>query len=213
MNMSVRACARVCGARAHMHGSVQGHSSMDANQLGPLFSLCLQGLVQLTPANEWTGGFCVVPGSHKYHDEFSKRHPHRDVQGDFLPVPEGDPIVPKGSGLMLRADPGDIILWDSRTIHCNGPAIEALSRAPASVEVPARSDLLRLVGYVCCVPAAWATPSLLEQRAQAVLEKTTSTHWPQAFVPTGYRPKWESPRTPADYTDAEARLILGNHGR
>ena len=65
----------------------------------------MQGLVLLTPANEYTGGFCVIPGSHADHDAYSRRHPYADRQGDFLPVPEDDPILTAGGRRMalLRA--------------------------------------------------------------------------------------------------------------
>ena len=113
----------------------------------------------------------------------------------------------------MRADPGDLILWDSRTIHCNSPAIHPPSDAPTGVDVPKASELLRLVGYVCCTPRAWCTPVVMKHRAKAALELTTSTHWPHAFVPTGYRPPWMPPRKPSDYSRDEVRLILGDGGR
>ena len=160
-------------------------------------------------------GFCVIPGTHKQHDAFSARHPYSDEQGDFLPVPPDDPILqsrlPSGStGYLLRAGAGDLILWDSRTIHCNGPALARPSHAPAGVAVPPPSKLLRLVGYVCMTPASWCPPTVRAKRAAAALELTTSTHWPHAFVPTGFRLPSMLPRTPADYSADEVRLILGN---
>ena len=151
-------------------------------------------------------------GTHLLHDEYSARHPYADRQGDFLPVPEGDPIL-RRQGYLVRADPGDLILWDSRTIHCNSPAIHPPSDAPTGVDVPKPSELLRLVGYVCCTPRAWCTPAVMKHRAKAALELTTSTHWPHAFVPTGYRPPWMPPRKPSDYSRDEVRLILGDGGR
>ena len=186
------------------------HCDQNATRPNRSGRVCVQGLVQLTPANEYTGGFCVIPGSHKGHEAFSRRHPSAHLQGDFLIVPDGDPLLSQASGFhLLRADPGDLILWDSRTIHCNGPAIHPPESAPSSAHVPKADELLRLVGYVCCTPASWCTTQVQQKRAQAAIEKTTSTHWPHAFVPTGYRPPWEKPRTPNDYSDLEARLILG----
>lgn len=145
------------------------------------------------------------------HDEYSRRHPHADRQGDFLAVPEGDPIL-RCPGYLVRADPGDLILWDSRTIHCNGPALYPPSSAPQGVAVPGPEDLLRLVGYVCCTPSHWAAPSVRVKRAKAALELTTSTHWPHAFVPTGFRPPWMPMRSKSDYSRDEVRLILGDTG-
>ena len=173
--------------------------------------VCVQGLVLLTPANEYTGGFCVMPGTHTQHAAFSERHPWAEQQGDFLPVPEGDEILAAG-GRLLRAEAGDLILWDSRTIHCNTPAIAPASEAPAGA-VPPRDQLLRLAGYVCFAPSSWCSPDVAEQRARAALELVTSTHWPHAYVATGQAPEWMGQRTPDDYSRAEARLVLGDHGK
>ena len=131
-------------------------------------------------------GFCVIPGSHKGHEAFSRRHPSAHAQGDFLIVPDGDPLLRDAAGFhLLRVAPGDLILWDSRTIHCNCPALHPPEKAPKEAHVPRQPhELLRLVGYVCCTPAAWCTKQVLAKRAQAAIEKTTSTHWPHAFVPT-----------------------------
>lgn len=191
------------------------HCDQNGTRPGRSGLVCVQGLVLLTPANEYTGGFCVIPGSHLDHDAFSRRHPYADGQGDFLPVPEDDPILTAHGRRMvlLRADPGDLILWDSRTIHCNGPALRPpMEGRRKGAPVPSADALLRLVGYVCCTPSRWCPPSVMAKRAKAALEMTTSTHWPHAFVPTGYRPPWWRARTPADFTPAEVRLILGDKG-
>ena len=165
--------------------------------------VCVQGLVLLTPANEYTGGFCVIPGTHHMHAEYSARHPWAESQGDFLPVPEGDPII-AGGGVLLRAAPGDLILWDSRLIHCNSPAIAPLEEAPPG-SVPPPTELKRLAGYVCFTPSAWCSPADRAKRARAALRMTTSTHWPHAFVPTGPAPSWMASRTPSDFSSAESR--------
>ena len=184
----------------------------DQNGLRPHRSgkVCVQGMVLLTPANEFTGGFCVVPGTHRQHAEYSARHPWGAEGGDFLPVPEADPILDSG-GVLLCAEPGDLVLWDSRTIHCNTPAI-ATHNANADPAVPMPHELLRLAGYVCFTPASWCPVAVLKKRARAALELTTSTHWPHDFVPTGAAPPWMVRRKPSDYTGEETRLILGDHG-
>ena len=162
------------------------HCDQNATRPGRSGKVCVQGLVQLTPAHEYTGGFCVIPGSHKGHEAFSRRHPSALAQGDFLIVPDGDPLLQEALGFhMIRASPGDLILWDSRTIHCNGPALHPPESAPADMHMPKLpNELLRMVGYVCCTPSAWVARATAHKRAQAAIEKTTSTHWPHAFVAT-----------------------------
>ena len=65
----------------------------------------------LTEANEYTGGLCVIPGTHRVHDAFSQRHPWAKTGGDFLPVPSGDPILAAGEQILLCANAGDMLLW------------------------------------------------------------------------------------------------------
>lgn len=59
---------------------------------------------------------------------------------------------------------------------------------------------------------AWPTHAVICTPSRLQLELMTSTHWPHAFVPTGYRPPWMPPRTPSDYSREEVRLILGDTG-
>ena len=187
------------------------HCDQNGTKPGRQGRVCVQGLILLTPANEYTGGFCAVPCSHKDHVAFSERHPWAKEQGDFLAVPEGDPILAAG-GRLLRAQAGDLLLWDSRTIHCNSPAIASAEAAPVGA-VPPPGELLRLAGYVCFAPARLCSPDVAEQRARAALDLVTSTHWPYSYVPTSQAPEWMGRRAMEDYSPEEVRLILGDHGR
>jgi len=90
--------------------------------------VCVQGLVTLTDANESTGGLVVVPGSHKEHRSMCERIPIAKAVGDYVPIPLTDPVLAHGSRLIC-AKAGDLILWDSRTVHCNTPAITAEAKA------------------------------------------------------------------------------------
>jgi hypothetical protein len=47
---------------------------------------CIQGVLSLTDCNELTGGLCVIPKSHLYHDELVDSLPAR-LDGNFVPVP------------------------------------------------------------------------------------------------------------------------------
>ncbi|KAL1514962.1 hypothetical protein AB1Y20_004038 [Prymnesium parvum] len=187
----------------------------DQNAMRPDRSgrVCVQGLVLLTPANKWTGGLCVIPGSHLYHEEFSQRHPWAATQGDFLVAARDDPVLDVGEHLLLCANAGDMLLWDSRIIHCNSPGLDPVSSAPEDA-VPPEDELLRLVGYVCCTPTSMSSSEVRLHRAVAALELTSTTHWPQAFVQAGGdAPSWMKRRTPMDYSPEETRLILGNEGK
>jgi hypothetical protein len=64
----------------------------------------------------------------------------------------------------------DLLLWDSRTVHCNTPALsqahffslpeeERLQQAAAQPR-----DLIRLCSYVCMLPRSHATPEELRTK-------------------------------------------------
>ena len=90
---------------------------------------CVQGLVNLLPTSEQTGGNVLLPGTH--NSDFARlREDHPDAVaascacGDyFLPIPSCDKLL-QGDGphaLMARLAAGDMLLWDSRVIHCSAP--------------------------------------------------------------------------------------------
>lgn len=115
---------RTCGGWYHV----------DQNYLRPRRQgrVCVQGLVTLYDANEKTGGLVVVPKSHKLHKEFCERNPLAKSMGDFVPIPVGDQVLAGGASLVC-AEAGDMIVWDSRTIHCNTPSLTIADEATAMV--------------------------------------------------------------------------------
>lgn len=78
---------------------------------------CVQGMVPLFPVNGTTGGLAVVPKSHTdtAKSEIKQRYPKWKQSGDWCPIPKRDPLY--AEQLLVEAEPGDLILWDSRTVH------------------------------------------------------------------------------------------------
>jgi len=91
---------------------------------------CVQGFVTLTEATEHTGGLVVIPGSHLQHTEMCERIEIAQAVGDYVPIPEGDPLLEQ-QPVLVCAQPGDLILWDSRTVHCNTPALTLGDESPS----------------------------------------------------------------------------------
>mmetsp|Transcript_40149 Transcript_40149/g.69522 ORF Transcript_40149/g.69522 Transcript_40149/m.69522 type:complete len:422 (-) Transcript_40149:213-1478(-) len=83
----------------------------------------IQGLVNYYDATAETGGLCVIPGSHKHHAEVCARAPSARMKIDYVSVPRNDPILTSQQAILVCAKAGDLILWDSRTVHCNTPAL------------------------------------------------------------------------------------------
>eukprot|EP00601_Ochromonadales_sp_CCMP2298_P020096 CAMPEP_0173305026 /NCGR_PEP_ID=MMETSP1143-20121109/19764_1 /TAXON_ID=483371 /ORGANISM="non described non described, Strain CCMP2298" /LENGTH=400 /DNA_ID=CAMNT_0014245897 /DNA_START=16 /DNA_END=1214 /DNA_ORIENTATION=+ len=83
----------------------------------------VQGLVTYFDATAETGGLTLVPGSHKEHEALCGRAPGSKMRVDFVPVPPQDPLFLDREVILVCARAGDLILWDSRTVHCNSPAL------------------------------------------------------------------------------------------
>ncbi|ORY86667.1 hypothetical protein BCR35DRAFT_302382 [Leucosporidium creatinivorum] len=136
---------------------------------------CVQGLVNLNPCGDNDGGLVVLKGGHRisqeYHDTF------RDEEREFRWTNEM--YLFKETGLewlkekgyewvKVNAEPGDLILWDSRVPHYNA--------AP-------KGDNVRFVVYTCYAPVSTATQEELLQK-KALFENTKGhSHWPQGFQP------------------------------
>jgi len=133
---------------------------------------CVQGLVSYMDATPATGGLCVIDGSHKKFADFLKYA--ATSEKDFVLVPRGDPLLNQGFKLVTcRA--GDLLLWDSRCIHCNTAALVR----PTSPS----TELLRFVTYVCMTPRRKATAEVLRLRCLAATQGVTTSHWPHEFHP------------------------------
>ncbi|RMJ27111.1 Phytanoyl-CoA dioxygenase PhyH [Aspergillus sp. HF37] len=101
------------------------HQDQDPSKPG---SRCLQGLVSLNPSGPDDGGLIVCAGGHKVSEQF-----HREMADEpRIPAwtPEWFGFTESGmtwlrdNGLQwvkVCADPGDLIVWDSRTPHYNVP--------------------------------------------------------------------------------------------
>jgi len=132
----------------------------------------VQSFVALTDHNETTGGLCVMPGSHHLHQDWVTAS-HPGSAHNFCMLEDAGSLRNPIRGLhrqLVSCQAGDLVLWDSRTIHCNMPA-----SAPAET---VEGELLRVAVYVCCVPAAQATAHDLLLRRQAYDEGLSCNHWP-----------------------------------
>jgi hypothetical protein len=148
---------------------------------------CVQGLVTLTDATASTGGLVLLPGSHHDHVGVVARNGSFSF-GDFIPLITQDPLLSRGPAALVCAKAGDLILWDSRTVHCNTPGLDNVVDGGVDDNSANRQDeheLVRMVGYVCMTPARWATYDVLARRRAAFAAKQTTSHWPHDFIPTG----------------------------
>ena len=144
---------------------------------------CIQGFVSLTDQSERTGGLIVYPQSHLHFTELVDVCKNKK---DYVKVLDNHPIMRQGKtmGNLVHCRAGDLVLWDSRTIHCNSPATAPAERSPNQPV-----DLLRIVAYVCTMPVSFIDADKLEhfreQRQQILENNQTLTHWSTTLVVGG----------------------------
>lgn len=120
---------------------------------------CIQGFVSLTANTERS--FVVYEGSHLLHESYMKDRGLTGGRNWRLIDPE---YLKNLSRKVVKVDPGDMVLWDSRTFH--------QSQYGANEE--------RLVQYVCFLPRnnEGNTPGQQRQRLKYYLSRRTTSHWP-----------------------------------
>lgn len=185
----------------------------------------VQGLVNFFPSGPHDGGFVVVPKStfmideafEKFQDMCSKK------SRDYVRMRKEDPFWAECIQRIKRdetnkydlfpvkivLDAGDLVMWDSRAIHCNTPPTK-MSNDPE-----AKNKLKRLAAYVCMTPTRLASDveSLVKYRIFAFQRGITTTHWPHEFQPT-FSSNGKHPGVGADVvklTPEQAKLITGNN--
>lgn len=119
---------------------------------------CFQGVVTLTPSGPKAGGLVVVEGSHKVWKGYMDRHPQDGLK--WGPADIADPELSKLKLVKVCAPEGYMLLWDSRTFHCNTTGKED-----------------RMCLYVSMQPRCRATPKEILRRIKYYEEGKMTGHW------------------------------------
>jgi hypothetical protein len=128
----------------------------------------VQGLVSLFPADAKTGGLTVVPRSHLRFGEVVEDQQNPAM--DYCTVQPYCPVLRELPHRLVSCHAGDLVLWDSRTVHANAPA-------PEQPVTPA-DRLLRAVAYICMTPAELASADVLRGRRAGYENWFSTSHWP-----------------------------------
>ncbi|BGP50830.1 hypothetical protein JCM10450v2_006756 [Rhodotorula kratochvilovae] len=123
----------------------------------PLQFELAQGLLAMTPSGPDDGGLVVLKGSHALLPRYT-------FTDDDLLWFKRQPGVEE---IKVETSPGDLILWDSRTIHWN--------RTPTAEQI-------RVVVYTCYAPRSMASEQVLARRRECWEKRRATTHWPAPFV-------------------------------
>jgi len=150
-------------------------------------------LISLYDADESTGGLVVIPDSQLLHKEVAERRGSKGTF-DLVFIPIHDPVL-RTPGQLVKCKSGDLVLWDSRTIHCNSPALLDVKENKEKKEW----DLQRAVAYICMTPASKATKHVIEQRIKAVEIGQGTNHWPHEFSAIGPPRKWDVSLGPSQW--------------
>jgi len=138
---------------------------------------CVQGMVPLLPVTCVTGGLQVVPGSHKEEakKEQKAKYSHLQHRGDWCPLFDDNM-----KSQLLLAEAGDLILWDSRTIHGGlvgtGKIPQPTTCFKKRTEQPV--ELARLSVCVAMTPRAWASERVLNARIKGFQRGENFNHSP-----------------------------------
>lgn len=133
---------------------------------------CVQGFVNLEKTGSQDGSLLVYKNSHKYQTQmatkFGLHHHNKDW---YRLTPEQEQWLKEQKGVeevKVLASKGDMVLWDSRTIHCN--TLPDQNR---------QEPRFRYVCYICMVPASFVTIGQLKNKKEAFDKMLTTGHWPQ----------------------------------
>ncbi|KAI5198369.1 hypothetical protein E4T38_07552 [Aureobasidium subglaciale] len=155
---------------------------------------CLQGLVNLLPNGPSDGGLIVCKGAHQASEEFHKLF--KDEQDkiwawtkEWYGYTKAGMAWLESKGFQWEkvcAEPGDLIVWDSRTPHYNLPPTGSTPRFCAytcylPVAEVSKEDLLRKKGaFEGIIPTLNNLLLLRETDTRVPVDCQSTTHWPNA---------------------------------
>ena len=132
----------------------------------------------MLPSSPATGGNVIIPGSHKLFESIPNLYTERLSRIDsgihHFRFPIDDPLLALTPPIMPHIEAGDLLLWDSRTVHCSSPAIGA--------EGDPRRGLLRAASLVCMMPRSRSNASVIARRREALASRTSTTNWSDRFI-------------------------------
>jgi len=170
---------------------------MDQNPFDKPGMECVQGMLALYDVTPVTGGLQVVPDSHKNGEAYRAKYPDQKFCGDFVMIPRSDPMQKQTK--FLEAKAGDLILWDSRTVH--GGLVG--KGKPADPTAPIQ--LARMTQTICMTPRSKASPAVLEARRAGFEQGACFSHWPhEAEITARAAP---GKYTPIELTDDQKKLL------
>lgn len=135
----------------------------DGGDFDPSTRYYAQGVVNLVRSSPDAGGNVIVSGSHKHYATLNREFFSKSGNQRITPeIVAAYPEIFVGNVIIAHVEPGDVVLWDDRSIHCNHPGVTGT--------IPARDGLLRAAMYCTMAPAATAVAEVVKSRKQCIAE-------------------------------------------
>jgi len=130
---------------------------------------CVQGMIPLLPVTPQSGGLRIIADTNNdaTQEDMRTRYPNLKVASDWVVLRYNDPLTLNPQ--LIEADPGDLILWDSRT--CHGGYVGTGGKQESN-------ELVRASLTVCMMPKNKIPEKIVNQRHEAFKRGWTLTHWP-----------------------------------
>jgi len=161
---------------------------------------CVQGMLPLYPVNESVGGTVLVPRSHydEEQERLKKEHPswgkEVNLKRDYCVIKPKYKLQEKAK--LVLAEPGDLLLWDSRLVHAG-------SVGPGGGDV----ELARASFCVCLGPREKADRHVLERRKEALELGGHFSHWPWEASGNRGQISKDNPYIPPYLTQEQLALV------
>ena len=121
--------------------------------------------------------------NHHESSEFYRQRLDELGSEDWMEVDKDDNAILDPSKIVsCLLQPGDMMLWDSRTVHCSYPAKE-IADSPATGTK--NMGLIRAATAVAMMPAEGIPDDIIQARKDAVEQSRTLTHWANKVAPLG----------------------------
>ena len=159
-------------------------------------------LCRVTPE---VGGLQVVPKSHTDGERLRTALPHLASYDDWCPLPRS--FVKDRDAMLLLAEAGDLIIWDSRTVH--GALVGKGGDGTMSGGNSSSTQLARLSVMVSMTPRARASKEVLAARAEGFFTgKRSFNHVPhEAGTSSGTVHATVSDYKPCESSEAQLSLL------
>jgi ectoine hydroxylase-related dioxygenase (phytanoyl-CoA dioxygenase family) len=131
---------------------------------------CLQSWLSLLDVREGDATLAFLEGSNKYHGDCAKHFNIKD-KDDWYKINDDELQFYKDKGCQesrIICNKGDLVLFDSRTIHCGGGPIKGR-----------KQENFRAIVYICMMPRKGTSEANLKKKRKYFNEMRTTKHDPR----------------------------------